>query len=200
MIHQARTCEVCRASFLPKYSVTREYWATRRFCSPDCSQRSSRGSSSKNKGRTFATLEERFWSKVTKGRPNACWEWQGARQVQGYGYLHAGAASSRRWEIAHRVAWTIHFGEVPEGLVVCHHCDNPPCCNPAHLFLGTRADNNRDRRDKGRSHSKLNEVGVREIMRRLEAGERQASIAKLFNVTHQTISDISRHKAWAHLW
>lgn len=92
---------------------------------------------------TFA-LEpaDRFWSRVDVGAPNACWEWQGARDSFGYGQAR---------EATHRTAWALTHGPIPSGMCVCHRCDNPPCCNPDHLFLGTRADNNRDRHAKGRS-------------------------------------------------
>lgn len=90
-------------------------------------------------------IHERFWSKVkiTEG----CWEWVGSKQIGGYGELRA----TRTWKVlAHRVSWQLHYGRIPEGFYVCHHCDNRCCVRPDHLFLGTAQDNTDDMIAKGR--------------------------------------------------
>jgi hypothetical protein len=90
-------------------------------------------------------LGERFWLKVRKGE--GCWEWQGARLPHGYGHL---SVPDRGHVNAHRIAWELTNGEIPDGLWVLHHCDNPPCVRPDHLFLGTAQDNVDDSIRKGR--------------------------------------------------
>lgn len=96
--------------------------------------------------RNAATPEQRFWECVTKGDPSECWVWKGKISKGGYGYFYAQSKLFR----AHRFSYEFHIAPIPEGLLICHHCDNRPCCNPNHLFVGTHADNNWDRIAKGR--------------------------------------------------
>lgn len=100
---------------------------------------------------------ERFWAKVDKSAGDAgCWLYMGFRKWDGYGWLGRKALDGRSsgYITAHRYAWILTNGEVPDGLHVLHQCDNPPCCNPAHMRLGTHQENMAEMRARGRNNSK----------------------------------------------
>lgn len=147
-----------------------------------------------------ATPSERFWDKVDKS--GDCWIWMAVRHKKmGYGLF---GLSHRQLVLAHRFAYEQAFGAIPDGLSVLHRCDNPPCCNPEHLFLGTRADNIADMCAKGRhphgethGYSKLTWDAVRAI--RAIYRERRATqtqIAEQFGVDQTTVSLIVLNRIW----
>lgn len=143
---------------------------------------------------------ERLRRYVVAGGPGECWEFQGFRDSRGYGRLNVGG----RPVPAHRVAWEAEHGPIPDGQLVCHHCDNPPCCNVAHLFLGTVADNNADMRAKGRARgnrqrgeqspsARLSDEAVATIRARYaEGGVTQRALGAEFGVTQAQVSNIVR--------
>jgi hypothetical protein len=97
---------------------------------------------------TDAEFPAHFWSRVDRtAGESGCWLWSGSLGTGGYGLC----GHQKRVKRSHRIAWELTHGPIPDGMVVCHRCDNPPCCNPAHLFLGTLADNVRDMVAKGRN-------------------------------------------------
>lgn len=160
---------------------------------------------------------DRFWSKVSRG-PD-CWTWGAATDRDGYGWFKRDG----RQVYAHRVAYEITNNAQPGALQVCHSCDNPSCVNPAHLFLGTQADNSADMTRKGRQArgdrhgarlhpdtvrrgeanlggGKLTATQVADIRRIYAAGgSTQTQIAKRFNVTQSLVSAITRRAAWSHI-
>lgn len=148
---------------------------------------------------------DRFWAKVRMSL--FCWEWTGTHDDLGYGMFRVprGAPPVQR---AHRVSWELRFGPIPPGLIVMHSCDNPSCVNPAHLSLGSHADNNADMVSKGRANHpvghigvgrKLNEQAVRSIRARVEGGETKRSLAREFGVHASVISRVCSGKEWGHV-
>lgn len=159
----------------------------------------------------------RFWSKVDRQSGDGCWNWLIGRFPNGYGMFSV----KPKTLYAHRIAWVLTFGEIPEGMYVCHTCDNKRCCNPAHFFLGTAADNNRDCQEKGRvssgekhaatvspirrargernGFSKLSDSDVVDIRELLKQGLSQQSVGNKFGVSQRTVSLISRGQAWSHV-
>jgi hypothetical protein len=156
----------------------------------------------------------RFWARVAKGEPDECWEWQGARGSFGYGNVNF----QGRHVNTHRLAVELTSGPIPGGLLVLHACDNPPCCNPAHLSVGDHFANMADMVAKGR-HGRWNRQGphgnakltprqVREIRRRYAAHEHRPgrpghrvpdstrALAAEFGVTPSNIRWIVQRRTW----
>jgi hypothetical protein len=153
-------------------------------------------------------LAERFWSKVQILGPDKCWEWMAARYGSGYGAFRIGGRSGSNHH-AHRVAWTLTNGEIPDGLFACHHCDNPPCCNPAHLFLGTNLDNMRDMFAKGRREAAVGEQNGKHrltdaavIAARANYGGRSGEVKALcakYGVHKNTMLAALHRRSWKHI-
>lgn len=150
----------------------------------------------------------RFWRKVDRAAgPGACWPWTGGRKTAGYGNFCVDRRTNT-FVIAHRYAYEQVHGAIPDGMYVCHRCDNPWCCNPAHLFVGTAAENNRDMRQKGRAprvvitesrrrelsrvRGRLTEDQVRAIWG-LRASRRSAmSVARELGVSYHSVHSVWR--------
>jgi hypothetical protein len=158
---------------------------------------------------TDPALIARFMSKVRKSDdPHGCWEWTAFRNRAGYGRFRVGSHrdGSVRTEVASRVAYRIFVGEIPAGMLTCHSCDRPSCCNPAHLFLGTILDNTADMVSKQRqrgapgtrnSKAVLADHHIPMIIVRARRGESHRDIARVFGVTPSLASQIVRGVIWA---
>lgn len=149
-----------------------------------------------SKQRCPLTLEKRFWSKVKKQKNEECWEWQASCDRKGYGQFSINRVMVR----AHRVAWQILKGSIPEGKCVLHHCDNRKCVNPNHLFIGTVKDNQQDMVKKQRyalNCVKLKSHDIFEIRKKYASGNiTQYQLAAEFKISQAQISEIVRGKHW----
>lgn len=141
---------------------------------------------------------ERFWAKVEMS--DGCWGWTAYKDSCGYGRMGVGNRSLMR---AHRLSWEIHFGPIPDGMIVRHSCDNPSCTNPRHLLLGTHQDNANDRVERRRGAvgkaihtTKLSPEDVAEIRNALGGGATLREVGAEFGIDHKTVHNIKTGKTW----
>lgn len=156
-------------------------------------------------------IEARFWAKVDVREDDECWPWLASTCRGGYGQFGLGHGKLTR---AHRYVWSLTNGPIPEGLWVLHSCDSPSCCNPSHLFAGTRQANVDDMCSKRRhwahkglpgnrgvenGRAKLVDADVLRIRHRFACGESQTRIARDFPVSRNKIGQIVRRESWTHV-
>jgi hypothetical protein len=159
--------------------------------------------------RPHKTPEDRFLSRMPPRQAGVCWIWPGGRDKDGYGFISVRAPKSTTHK-THRLSYEIFTGLVPEGLCVCHYCDNPPCCNPDHLWLGTKRDNNQDRSLKGRTvtRNSSGENNPRAILTKEDVlflrgvgkpkkREGWEALSKLFGVSESSIRKVLNGTTWA---
>jgi len=187
-----RPCDCCGVEYSARFRNLIK--GEGRFCSRRCVQQS----------RVKRPAAERFWRSVERRGPDECWPWRRGRSRYGYG---AFMLDQGKQIVASRYAYILTHGPIATIAMVCHSCDNPPCCNPAHLFLGTKTDNMVDRDSKGRQArgerggtARLTEDDVRAIRIRYAAGnDSQQRIADEYGISQFMISAIVRRAAWKHV-
>ena len=153
---------------------------------------------------TFAT---RVWAKVAKS--DGCWTWTGARNHLGYGQVWRGdGPGTPRVLMAHRAVWALENGPIPDGMYLCHTCDNPQCVRPSHMFIGTQTDNMQDCRSKGRmrflvprvgtenNRAKLTWESVRHIREEYALGTSISTLSRSMGVARSTVREIVTGRCW----
>lgn len=151
---------------------------------------------------------EHFLSFFDRPNQTDCWNWKGMRR-NGYGRFWS--VPKKRFLTAHRIAYTLRYGAIPEGLCVCHHCDNRSCVNPRHLFVGTHLDNSRDKYRKGRGvlgrpnlksrgkRGKITVEDVRAIRELIRLGLTYRRIGELFGISQATVADIKTGRVYGYV-
>lgn len=151
----------------------------------------------------IGTVQERFDAKYIPEPMSGCWLWTAANtgEKQAYGTIRMG----KKNQLAHRLSYELHCGEIPDGMQVLHRCDNSFCVNPEHLFLGTTTDNMRDMQEKGRKvvlsgldhgMTKLNPVKAFEIRWYAAIGTKHKTIAEMYDVSRPLVSMVVRNECW----
>lgn len=180
-------CIICNKEF----SVKQHLKGNAKYCSRKCT-----GISQQN-------TKEHIWSLIDKKGPDECWPWLGWAYKNGYG----GIRIQGKDYLPHRLAYELVNGIIPNGLLVRHTCDNPPCCNPSHLLIGTAQDNSMDMVDRNRQakgerngRAKLTEKKVKEIKKLYALGKcKQCAIARIYDVNQSTIFRIVNYRIWKNI-
>jgi len=151
-------------------------------------------------------IKERFWANVDIA--DNCWNWTASRNQYGYGRMCITTSyKKKKWLQAHRISYAIFYGPIPEGKIICHHCDNPACVRPDHLYCGTWANNTHDAVVRGNmnvgvknGNSRFTEVDIIDIRNKYSTGKfTYRQIANEYNTYPMTICDIVRRKRWKHV-
>lgn len=191
-------CAHCGSAFERGYTVSRERAAGRQYCGIECE-------TAGKAARTAARTPNRFWALVDVKGKDECWPWKGHRSPLGYGRFTNKRGDTQQ---AHRIAYRLANGSLDQRLFVCHACDNPPCCNPSHLWLGTHRQNMDDMFAKGRNatppvirgeKSSTSKLNKEQVLRAIKSSEPDRIIAARYGVTAAAIYNIRHGKAWSHV-
>lgn len=191
-----RKCLLCKKIFQPSLQAVKN--GKGYYCSSSCSV------TFKNKENVFK-WQDRFHKTVDKQGGNKCWIWLGSKDKDGYGRFYTKLLNTSR---AHKVSYILHFGNVKNGMIICHTCDIPSCVNPKHLYSGTPNDNAQDKINRGRDlntrgakhhNAKLNDNTVKRLKERMKNGESCSMIARELEMNQSSINAIKNSKTWKHL-
>ena len=155
--------------------------------------------------RSRVPLSIRLWAKIDKAGPDDCWVWTAARDRKNYGVVSAGGKKGALY--AHRAVYEDAVGPIPPGLHILHRCDNPPCCNPAHLWAGTNSQNIADMISKGRSkgafcfgEEHMNHKLTREKVLEIRAStDPERVVARRYGISGANVHAIRKRKTWKHI-
>lgn len=190
-------CATCGAPIASHHGKHRAWRRGFGYCSQECS-----GEAKTVTAR--ARLEARLWSKIDKSNIDGCWPYLGRRIASGYGVLDY----RNRPTLAHRVAYELtHQANLAPFQFVCHSCDNPPCCNPAHLWVGSSSDNARDMWNKGRGSQNARrgedhhsaKLSTNDVLDIRSSPSSTGELSKRYSVTREQINNIRSRKAWRHV-
>lgn len=197
-----KVCPNCHKAFNRNLNKSIGDFRKRKFCSHKCSSDYYSG----ERHAKYKSIKDKIEGNIEIST-NGCWNWVGTKRGQSSGVYYGGTNIGRKSMLAHRASYELYIDKIPEGMLVCHKCDNPRCVNPEHLFLGTHLDNGRDMSQKNRgtngeksANSKLTSNQVMEIR---FAGKlrnmRQKDIAYVFGVSEKAVHKIINNKTWKHL-
>lgn len=197
-----KICPNCSKLFNRDLNKSIGDFRKRKFCSFKCATDYNSG---ENHVR-YISIKDKIEKNIVKSE-TGCWEWVGTKRGESAGVYYGGTSIGGKSILAHRASYELYVGKIPDGMLVCHKCDNPKCVNPEHLFLGTHFDNARDMSIKNRgtngeksNNSKLtNTKAVEIVFAASMKNMKQKDIASVFGISEKTVNKIFNRKSWKHI-